>query len=445
MEKKKNSSPLIHKTLTSDELKRYEAGEMSFEEMHRIEKILLEQPFYADAVEGLGNLKKDSISKEKALDDLKTRLQKRTQKPKKSPTPVFNIISIWKPISIAAAVLLVFSGTFYFIKQTNKSETVSLIVAEPQDNLSGSSSDTVSKTISNQPQAEAPIAFNEKPQISASKVDRQPTDFKNSVDVQKEIKEEAEHTISSSNISKAADINETDRIAELQAPAAAPVISEKKADARTESVPASAKYQTGGGGRMSTATVSGILYNDENKPMADVAVNIKGAAKGTRTDEEGKFYIEGLKKGDILVLNSLHLPTQEVVAKNVYVGTIVYSEENATQLNKPKISVRSPNEFLIEKTIKEAKPEFGWDAYAIYLRENTQKPEKAIEANIKGRVTVKFKINEQGKLSDFQVVKSLGYGCDEEAIRVIKDGPQWFPALQNEKKLSTTRQVIVKF
>jgi TonB family protein len=49
------------------------------------------------------------------------------------------------------------------------------------------------------------------------------------------------------------------------------------------------------------------------------------------------------------------------------------------------------------------------------------------ENQIVESVKVEFKVNEDGKLADFKIIKSLGYGCVEEAIRVIKEEPTLMP------------------
>ena len=52
-------------------------------------------------------------------------------------------------------------------------------------------------------------------------------------------------------------------------------------------------------------------------------------------------------------------------------------------------------------------------------------PQAAIDAGVKGQVTVAFRIGKNGYPADLEVVRSLGYGCDEEAIRLLKEGPKW--------------------
>lgn len=62
-----------------------------------------------------------------------------------------------------------------------------------------------------------------------------------------------------------------------------------------------------------------------------------------------------------------------------------------------------------------------------YLARNIRYPTNAINKNIMGRVIVKFLLTEDGSITDVKVVKGIGGGCDEEAIRVVANMPKWKP------------------
>lgn len=68
--------------------------------------------------------------------------------------------------------------------------------------------------------------------------------------------------------------------------------------------------------------------------------------------------------------------------------------------------------------------------YYNYLKENVQYPPAAMKAGIEGTVYVQFVVQEDGSLEDIKVIKGIGGGCDEEAVRVIREGPKWTPAKQ---------------
>lgn len=78
----------------------------------------------------------------------------------------------------------------------------------------------------------------------------------------------------------------------------------------------------------------------------------------------------------------------------------------------------------------EQMPAPAYDMLA-YLAKNISYPPNAREAGIQGRVGVQFVINEDGSISNVKVVRSIGGGCDEEAMRVIKSMPKWKPGKNN--------------
>jgi len=61
----------------------------------------------------------------------------------------------------------------------------------------------------------------------------------------------------------------------------------------------------------------------------------------------------------------------------------------------------------------------GSEAFREFIAENLHYPEAAHEAKIEGSVIVEYDISDDGSVYDPHVLKGLGYGCDEEAIRVI--------------------------
>jgi len=54
------------------------------------------------------------------------------------------------------------------------------------------------------------------------------------------------------------------------------------------------------------------------------------------------------------------------------------------------------------------------------LQKEVEYPERALRANIEGRVYVQFIVNEKGEVENPKVIRGIGGGCDEEAIRVVK-------------------------
>jgi periplasmic protein TonB len=71
-------------------------------------------------------------------------------------------------------------------------------------------------------------------------------------------------------------------------------------------------------------------------------------------------------------------------------------------------------------------------------------PERAIRANIQGRVYVQFIVNERGEVENPVVIRGIGGGCDEEAIRVVKKA-QFTPGMQRGRPVRVQYNLPVIF
>ena len=85
--------------------------------------------------------------------------------------------------------------------------------------------------------------------------------------------------------------------------------------------------------------------------------------------------------------------------------------------------------------IVEEMPKFpgGEEAMFKFISENVKYPQEAKDKNIAGRVFVNFVIEKDGSVDEVKVLRSIGGGCDEEAVRVVKSMPKWTPGKQKGK------------
>jgi len=79
--------------------------------------------------------------------------------------------------------------------------------------------------------------------------------------------------------------------------------------------------------------------------------------------------------------------------------------------------------------VVEVDPEFpgGMEAFYKYLAENIKYPEQAKKDKIQGKVYISFVVEKDGSISDAKVLRGIGGGCDEEALRVVNAMPKWTP------------------
>lgn len=98
-------------------------------------------------------------------------------------------------------------------------------------------------------------------------------------------------------------------------------------------------------------------------------------------------------------------------------------------------------------TVVESMPSFpGGEAARIeFLRNNIKYPQMARESGIQGTVYVTFVVEPDGSVTDVRVLRGIGGGCDEEAVRVIKMMPKWNPGLQRGKPVRVQFNMPIKF
>lgn len=92
-------------------------------------------------------------------------------------------------------------------------------------------------------------------------------------------------------------------------------------------------------------------------------------------------------------------------------------------------------------------PEFkgGMKAWVEFLQRNLRYPAQAEEATVQGSVLVGFVIDKEGMLTDVKVIKGIGSGCDEEALRVIKKSPRWKAGMQNGQAVRVRYIIPISF
>lgn len=92
-------------------------------------------------------------------------------------------------------------------------------------------------------------------------------------------------------------------------------------------------------------------------------------------------------------------------------------------------------------------PEFpgGIEALMDFVGKNVKYPEEAKEKEISGRVFASFVIEKDGSVSNVKVLRGIGGGCDDEAVRVIKTMPKWKPGMQKGKPARVSYQIPINF
>lgn len=184
---------------------------------------------------------------------------------------------------------------------------------------------------------------------------------------------------------------------------------------------------------------------DINEPIVEKEVQkIKSTIRFTppviKDDAEVKDE-DLMKTQDEVNQSNLSVSTADVIGNSTDIDA-----QDLADLQNSQSQVDDGN-YVKPYTIVEQMPEFpgGEAALNNYLRQNMSYPAIAKESNIQGTVFISFVVNRNGAISDVKILRGIGGGCDEEAVRVVRSMPAWIPGKQNGATVPVLYNLPVKF
>ena len=117
---------------------------------------------------------------------------------------------------------------------------------------------------------------------------------------------------------------------------------------------------------------------------------------------------------------------------------------------EPNFIIDIPEENIEEELpfiIVENMPTFpgGEKKMLEYVAKNVKYPQLAKEVGTQGRVFVSFVVEKDGSITNVTILRGIGSGCDEEAIRVVKSMPKWNPGLQCGRAVRVSCNLPINF
>ncbi len=207
-------------------------------------------------------------------------------------------------------------------------------------------------------------------------------------------------------------------------------------------------------------TVGGSVYHLQNESrgaLAGTRVVIKGTNTGTTTDQTGAYRLENVPPGSTLVFSADGLGTREFTVAPAGKGSMAtlaldvqfIPADGATGLGDAEQTASIPltaQQGIVYQVV-EIMPEFvgGMDGLVKYLGENLLYPKEAMANKVTGTVFVSFIVNANGSVSDAQVLKGIGNGCNEEALRVVQRMPNWLPGKQSGQPVAVRYSLPIRF
>ena len=159
---------------------------------------------------------------------------------------------------------------------------------------------------------------------------------------------------------------------------------------------------------------------DENNVQKVIAGNGSFYEKNKKTVTEGLLK-NGYKEGEWKQYNSDFHQILEIYSEGKFIsGT--NTDRDGNVVNYVELERRP-------------EPVDGMAHFYKYIANNFNFTREAIKNNITGKIFVQFVVDKEGKITEAKILKGLGYGLDEEAIRVVSSYKNWIPGMQKGRKV----------
>lgn len=402
-----------------DVLEDYLDGKLDAKAMYQVEKFSLEDPFVAEALAGLSQ----SPRRSQSLSILQKQLQERiAQKPVEQKR--WRITSQRLSIASAAAVLFITVSILFWLKGNKSQEELAKLPKKVEVNI-------------------APQVAKDKTMVPQAPI----------------VKDEVDKAFEQANRNQLAKNKAIDKAQKLAAPKAAvaqamvdkgmvdkamvETMQNQEMAAKTSElrpphvvraaqsdVPA-AVLQGKVAGLSTTVRVKPkiggvVLAKEDGLPLPGVKIQLLNKKEAVTTNAKGEFTLPIDSLNQTVVLSAIGFKTKEVNINAAKPNTIIL-EPAQNSLNEVVVTsygTQKKQAVAASSTVllPQAAPLNGWVAYQDYLKINN----KFSTATPVGKtVELTFKIDRKGNPTNISITKSQGNVFDEEAIRLLKNGPKW--------------------
>lgn len=399
------------------DIERYLNRQMNAAEMHAFERAMMDDPMLADAVDGYQSvIGKRNIDAD--LAELKTKLN-----PKKENGKV--ITGFFRPwMSVAATLVIVLTAVLFYRyqNQTPLTETVAVKEQKAKEPVTVPKETVVDSTT---------VAINETKPVQEISAAPKILPKKES----KQVKDNAVSTEAQSDFAKsqAAAPPETDVATTIAPPAPSVAKLEKKDEAFSNNI-ANSEAKTKA--KLPTLNkFTGVVVDENNNPLPFANITEIKSRVGTYADAKGNFTMIAADSVISIETKSAGYSTANVLLRNNQQQKIVLKDEAviAGAPTRDQLFERNRNRTSVMKeevTEMESEPVDGWDKYSTYVlnnlrTDNITDKRRFSESQLQKEVELSFDVNPDGSIANVKVVRSNCSTCNNEAIRLIKEGPKW--------------------
>ena len=471
------------KTWSDADIRKYLNGELSPREMHDLERAALDDPFLADALEGLVTI----TPADTGLDHLRSRLAARIEKKEQRP----QVVWFRRPALRAAAVVIALAGiglTVYYSfsdrrRSQEKAEVVKISTApvapvQPPAPAATATADSVAKADTPLTAASSDYADADKPAGKTRHADADnPAGLTRHADADKpaglarhagvdrldaakkatgDKKEEkdlanrlpaAEREVElDKRRSSDADTVLQGAVAGVRIQAPAPSTAERAKALRPlpadQQVSSQQDFFNAAPATLAKQTLvfSGRVLDNNNRPLAGASVFLKNVPKtGTTTDAYGNFDFRFRPRDTTQQMTVALIGYKQTLVSlntNALTNNVIHLEETKASLNEVVVTgfgakrketyAAAPSEAGSERLDTawlKAVPVIGKPGYQQYL--DSAKRSLKLDSTIFGTERISFQVDQKGQITEFKIEHSLSPAHDAALIQLITSGPAW--------------------
>jgi hypothetical protein len=454
------------KNYSAEDISRYWQGKLTSEEMHAMERAAMDDPFLADAMEGYSTANPQQITND--LAELRERLQE-----KGSDKKVVPMRTKW--LRVAAVIILLGGASFLTFQLLNNNKTAeTLVQAKKEEKAKATTGEVNANTqltdsaglIQNQTSVSDTLVENRSfisPGLgsTSAKTMQLPREKSESYTFSNKTNTPAVPDLSA--YKKQNDSSTLEALAKDNARRDSAVVFKTDAERNARLQENATVYRNNAPVNQSNQipanrdnnrefylnNFSGRVIDASNNAIPQASLRANNTNQLTVTDNNGYFNIRsGDSLLDLSVVSSGFQSRQLTLRSNQPSDVVLdpvpqkkSGKEGYEPFNQYDKKVSSKSK-VDDKSLKvypmEAEPVIGWDEYNKYL---TKTNRLLLDTTGSNEVVVSFIVSKNGKLSSFNIEKSAGKEHDLEAIRLVREGPEW-RVLKNRK---TKARVIVTF
>ncbi len=436
-----------HEPLSAEWLRKYRQGELSEDDRVRLEVLRTQDPFLADALAGIEKLSSDEYATD--VSALRKRLAQRQSKRNRVGAPWWAVAASLVGLFIASFLLYTFLSppaaepTSDTPVADESTEALAFRPEAPQDDQQRkmlppkqqATSDTRASARSmnkvTEPVPDPASGGEESPEENAkaltyAKEAQTSQDF--AVGAQQKLVAEQ---LATSQDRRSNENESAAGMSDSQPPPTEVSSGRKPIPESTSEV-------------LSVTVASGLVVDEETSaPLPGVNVLLQGSTTGTVTDVEGRFSLAIPADPGLLTFHAIGYSVKEMASSGGDTTYVSLTPDIQALSEVVVVGYGHSRQSSGENAFKGAQPVGGMRPFRRYLRDSLRYPTDWSGKTV--TVQVRFEVGADGTLRDFSIPRSGGEWFDQEAIRIIKEGPVWTAAERGDERVAQTKSVRIKF